>query len=74
MIPRKLAFPNSQNSLTRGLPYLVTEKPQMSLLLLKQTHKLAISKFAVPKNLSPKNRELGGITVVGNFQEAVNVT
>ena len=34
-----------------------------SALLQKEALKLAVSKFSVLKNLSLKNRELGGITV-----------
>ena len=49
VIPLKLTFPNSRFFLFSDL------KPQINLLVLKETPKLAISKFAVPKNLSPKN-------------------
>ena len=64
IIPCKLAFLNSRITLTFGFFCLVTVKPQMNLLILKETPKLTISRFAVPKNLSPNKLKLGGITVL----------
>ena len=59
LIPRKLAVPNSQNSLTRG-----SARCSWDL----ETSKLAVPLFSTQIRdsgyfLSPKNREFGGITV-----------
>ena len=64
VIPRKLAIPNSRNSLTRG--------SSCSLDLLFFTSKLAVPLLSTQIRdfcyfLSPKIREFGGITVLTTF-------
>ena len=59
VIPRKLAFPNSRNSLTRGSDCCSLTPNSRHLSLYKFAPKFAI----LGHFLSPKNREFGGITV-----------
>ena len=61
VIPPKITSPNSWSSVTYSFSYLLNDcnlKPQMNLLLLKETPKPSISKFAVSENLSPTKQEL----------------
>ena len=59
VIPRKLAVPNSRNSVTRGSARYSLPPNSRYLLLYK-----VAPKFAIPGHfLSPKNREFGGIAV-----------
>ena len=63
VMPRKLAVPNSQKSLTRGFNHCSLTPNSRHLSLYKFAPKFAI----LGHFLGPKNREFGGINVYRNL-------